>query len=90
MPVCRQSVLSLGRLTSDGSVHAVARVDDVHDPTQVLQRRELDRHLALGSAQVDLDARLQSVAEAIDAAEKRERAQKRAKKARAKAAKKRG
>ena len=69
---CRNAiyvVLSLCRLiallTSDWPVGAVARIHDVDDPAQVVERGELDRDLALAAAELDLDPGLQPVGEAL-------------------------
>src|SRR6478752_9465975 len=48
-----------------GSVVAIPRVHDVDDPAQVVEAGELDRDLALGLAEVDLDAGLEAVGEAF-------------------------
>src|SRR5436190_14454411 len=50
---------------SDRAVVAVARIHDVDDPAQVVQRGELNGDLALGLAQLDLDPGLQPVTEAL-------------------------
>ena len=59
-------VSGLSRLPrSDGPVVAVARVHDVDDPAQVVQRGELDGDLALAPAEVDLDPGLEPVGEPV-------------------------
>src|SRR6478752_10323214 len=55
----------LAGLDLDRSVVAIPWVHDVDDPAQVVEAGELDRDLALGLAEVDLDAGLEAVGEAF-------------------------